>query len=251
MCTLVLLIRPQHPWPLLMAANRDEMSGRPWSPPGRHWPDRAEIIAGRDDLGGGSWLGLNDFGVTAAILNRVGTLGPAPGKRTRGELVLESLDHADASTAAEALADLDGRAWRPFNMVIADNRDAFWLRGSGGRRVEVFPIPPGLHMLTALDLDDRTSPRISANLPRFMAAPIPDPAAGDWESWRALLGDRGNDGDGEEAASMCFSRPDGFGTVSSSMLALPAPSNDGGKPQWLFAPGSPDCEGFVPVSSLF
>jgi uncharacterized protein with NRDE domain len=247
MCTLVLLRRPEHRWPLLVAANRDEMEGRPWSPPGRHWPDRADVVAGRDDLGGGSWLGVNDYGVVAAILNRVGTLGPAPGKRSRGELVLEALDHADSAIAAQSLAELDGRAWRPFNMVVADNRDAFWLRASGGRRVEVFPIPPGLHMITALDLDDAASPRIAAYHSRFAAAVVPDPDAGTWDAWQALLADTSGHADGEEAASMCFRRPDGFGTVSSSLLAVSAPGEGDNPPRWLFAAGRPDSAPFSAV----
>ena len=40
MCTVVILRRPGHDWPLLLAGNRDEMKGRPWKPPARHWPDR-------------------------------------------------------------------------------------------------------------------------------------------------------------------------------------------------------------------
>ena len=131
MCTLVLLRRPGNGWPLILGANRDEMHDRPWTAPGRHWPDRPEVVAGRDDLAGGSWLGLNDEGVVAAILNRRGTLGPAPGLRSRGELVLDALDHADARDAADALAALDARAFRPFNLVVADDRDAFWLRARG------------------------------------------------------------------------------------------------------------------------
>ena len=70
--------------------------------------------------------------MVAAVLNRVGSLGPAAGKRSRGELVLEALDHADAAAAAKALADLDPEAYRPFNLLIADARDAFWLRHAGG-----------------------------------------------------------------------------------------------------------------------
>lgn len=92
MCTLVILRRPGHDWPVLLAANRDEMAGRPWEPPGRHWPDRDEVVGGIDLESGGSWLARNDHGVVAAILNRAGSLGPAPGKRTRGELVLDALD---------------------------------------------------------------------------------------------------------------------------------------------------------------
>src|ERR671932_1766584 len=117
MCTVVLLRRPGHRWPLILAANRDEMIGRPAKPPGRHWPDRADVVAGLDELAGGSWLGLNDSGVVAGVLNRHGTLGPAEGRRSRGELVLEALDHADAAEAAEALAALEPRAYRPFNLV--------------------------------------------------------------------------------------------------------------------------------------
>ena len=144
MCTLVILRRPGHAWPLLFAANRDEMVDRPWQPPGRHWADRPEVIAGRDELAGGTWLGVNDDGVAAAVLNRIGSLGPTREKRSRGELVLEALDHADASAAAEALADLDGSAYRSFNLVIADNQDAYWVRSTGVARVDVAPVPTGL-----------------------------------------------------------------------------------------------------------
>src|SRR6266581_9268973 len=107
MCTLVILRRPEHPWPIIIGAYRDEMIDRAALPPGRHWPDRPEIVAGLDRLAGGSWLGLNDWGVAAAVLNRHGSLGPAAGLRSRGELVLAALDHADAVAAAEALSDLD------------------------------------------------------------------------------------------------------------------------------------------------
>ena len=155
MCTLIVLRRPGRRWPLLLAANRDEMAGRPWRGPGRHWPDRAHVVAGMDEEAGGSWLGVNDHGVVAGVLNRAGSLGADPDKRSRGELVLEALDHADARAAAEALADLDGHAYRPFNLVVADNRDAFWLRNGDDNpagEVESRTIPPGLSMLTAHDL---------------------------------------------------------------------------------------------------
>ena len=50
-------------------------------------------------LAGGTWLGLNDDGVIAGLLNRINTLGPKEGFRSRGELPLEALDHAEAKTA--------------------------------------------------------------------------------------------------------------------------------------------------------
>src|SRR5256712_10677077 len=96
MCTLVIRRRREHAWPVIIGANRDEMIDRPAKPPGRHWPDRTEVVAGLDLLAGGSWLGLNDWGVAAAVLNRHGSLGPEAGLRSRGGPGLEGLDHADA-----------------------------------------------------------------------------------------------------------------------------------------------------------
>ena len=169
MCTLVILRRPDHRWPVLIGANRDEMIDRPWEPPGRHWPDRPEVAAGLDKLAGGSWLGVNDWGVAAAVLNRHGSLGPAPGQRSRGELVLEALDHADAVAAAEALSHLDPTAYRTFNLIVADERDAFWLRHAGGARIDLHPIKEGLSMIAAGDLDDLGTRRLELALPAFRA----------------------------------------------------------------------------------
>jgi hypothetical protein len=232
MCTVVLLRRPGHPWPLILGANRDEMVGRPAKPPGRHWPDRADILAGLDELAGGSWLGINDSGVAAGILNRHGTLGPAEGRRSRGELVLEALDHADADAAAAALAALEPRAYRPFNLIVADNRDAFWLRHAdptGILPLDVIPLPAGLSMIEAGDLDDPESRRLAAFRPRFAAAPPPDPERGDWTAWEALLDAPPTD-PADPRSGMNFETAAGFATVSSSLIALPAPGIDDGRP---------------------
>ena len=120
-------------------------------------------MAGLDVQAGGSWLGINDHGVVAGVLNRAGTLGPAAGKRSRGELVLEALDHADAAAAAQALGDLDPDAYRPFNLVIADDRDAFWLRHAG--------LLPGFAFRTATGQLARGRRLISCRAPRSAAPP--------------------------------------------------------------------------------
>lgn len=247
MCTVVILRRPGRPWPLIVAANRDEMAGRPWKPPGRHWPDRPEVLAGLDVLAGGSWLGMNDHAVVACVLNRHGTLGPAPGKRSRGELVLEALDHADAADAARALEALEPDSYRPFNMLVADSRDAFWLahRGDGGR-IDATPVAAGVSMLTAHDLNDRTgSPRTARYLDRFRAAPAPDPDADDWWAWQMLLGSTDHAADAGPGGAMTITGPGGFGTSSATMIALPSPG--AGRPVFRFAAGPPDRTAFDPI----
>ena len=242
MCTLVILRRPDHPWPVILGANRDEMIDRPWQPPERHWPDRAETVGGLDVLAGGSWLAVNEHGVVAGILNRTGTLGPQAGRRSRGELVLEALDHADASAAAEALAALEPRSYRPFNLIVADNCDAFWLRHAdptGVMPVAVKKLPLGLSIITAGDLDDTASPRIRAYLPRFRTAPPPDPESADWRSWETLLADSESHV-AEPTGAMNFVTPTGFGTVSSTLIALPAIGRRGVRPLLRFAGWRPE-----------
>src|SRR5947209_11810283 len=188
MCTLVMLCRPDHNWPVLIGANRDEMIDRPGDPPGRHWPDRPEVVAGLDRLAGGSWLGVNDWGVAAAVLNRHGSLGPSLERRSRGELVLEALDHADAVAAAEALSHLDPAAYRTFNLIVADDRNGFWLRHAGGKPVELHPLKDGLSMIAAGEIDDLATRRIELALPAFRAWPAPEPDGQDWAAWESLLG---------------------------------------------------------------
>jgi len=250
MCTVVILRRPSHDWPVLLAANRDELLSRPWLPPARHWPDRADVVAGLDQLAGGTWMGMNESGVVACILNRHGTLGPAAGKRSRGELILEALDHADAVDAAAAMAAVDPAAYRPFNMVIADNRDAWWIAlrdGATGTHMERFP--DGLSMLTEGERNDLAEPRIKAYLQKFEQSVPPDPSTNTWDTWAGLMST--TDATSKNGTAMSVRIGSNFGTSSSSLVALPsadAAHDDGLKPIWLFAAGQPDSTAFRPVT---
>jgi hypothetical protein len=129
----------------------------------------------------------------------------------------------------------------------------FWVRAAGGDGpaaavIEVRPLPDGLSMLTAYDCNDAASPRIRRFLPRFTAAATPDPGGGDWRAWQALLADRSADPGADPGGAMSVVTASGFGTVSSSLLALPA--IPGAAPAvWLFAAGRPGETPFLPVAA--
>ncbi|HVT52511.1 MAG TPA: NRDE family protein [Dongiaceae bacterium] len=246
MCSVIILFRPGHDWPILWASNRDEMLDRPWLPPARHWSDRPDVVAGKDELAGGTWLGVNDAGLVAGILNRRDSLGPMPGKRSRGELVLDALDFADAADAVEMLTELDTNAYRPFNMVLADNTQAFWLRNRGAE-VEAFPVPPGVTMVTASDANDPNSKRIRHFRPLWQAAEAPDPDKEEWSEWEELLASRAHAPDGDAFDAMNIISNTGFGTSSSSIIALPGVQWATRKPIWRFHTGrTPDWQ-LVPL----
>src|SRR5438270_5185907 len=107
------------------------MLDRPWDPPAAYWPERPGVVAGRDRSGGGTWMGVNRHGVVATVLNRPGSLGPAAGKRSRGELPLMALAASSTEAAGATVAELDAGQYRTFNMVLADRDGAIFVRGLG------------------------------------------------------------------------------------------------------------------------
>jgi uncharacterized protein with NRDE domain len=228
MCSIILSIEPER---VLVAANRDEMFARPWRAPARHWQAQPHILAGLDVLAGGTWLGVNDAGVMAAVLNRTGTLGPALGKKSRGALPLIALAAASAADAASRIAALDAAEYRAFNMVVADRHGGIFIRGMQAGQPCVMELSAGFTMVTAHDANDMTAPRIARHLPRFQAAARPDPSSGDWASWQTLLADAAP----PDESALFIPPQNGFGTVCSSLLSLRPEGVD-----WWFAAAQSD-----------
>ncbi len=227
MCSIILSIGAEG---VFAAANRDEMINRPWETPAEYWPG---ICGGRDVLAGGTWLALNRAGVLAAVLNREGTLGPAPGKESRGTLPLRALQHDTAAEGAKTIGTLDAGAFRPFNLVLADENGAFFIRGLGVGQPETVPLAAGVHMITAGEPDDLARPRIAKHLPRFQAAPF--------AQWGKLLAD--SSGDRADQINVKAAQNDGFGTVCASLVSL---AHDR-VTEHMFAAGPPDIVEFLRI----
>jgi hypothetical protein len=160
------------------------------------------------------------------------------------------LDHADAAAAAEALQDINPNAYRPFNLVIADNRDAYCVSVAAtdwGARAEVKPLPYGVSMITARGVNDDRSPRTRSYLPQFRRAAVPDPETGDWRDWRALLSSRIHEAAEGADGAMTIVTDRGFGTVCSSLIALPSIDFPAIRPIFQFAPGRPGETEFTAV----
>ncbi|HEX2385992.1 MAG TPA: NRDE family protein, partial [Candidatus Binatia bacterium] len=69
MCTLAIYLRQFEKYPVVIAANRDEHFARPSEAP-KLWKGDPAIVAGKDLVAGGTWLGVNSAGIAAAIVNR-------------------------------------------------------------------------------------------------------------------------------------------------------------------------------------
>ncbi len=122
MCVLAFAWRAHPRWPLVMFGNRDELHARPTAPLAR-WDD-LPVIAGRDLLSGGTWLGVAEAGRFAVVTNLRGFGMPAPDRASRGALVTDMLA-GEGEAADPAHASLDG--YNPFNLIVADPAEAWFL----------------------------------------------------------------------------------------------------------------------------
>ena len=165
MCTLAIYFHTSPEFPVVVAANRDEFYDRPATAPGAI-PNAPWIVAGQDLTAGGTWLGLNAHNVVAGLLNRRTGQPPDPTRRSRGLLCLDVLQHASVAAAAAAVCADRGDRYNPFNLLIA-SPDAACVIGNVTGSMVVTPLPPGLHVLTNLELNDAECPRIAKSYRLF------------------------------------------------------------------------------------
>lgn len=115
MCLIVLAIG-QHPrFPLVLAANRDEFHARP-AKQAHWWPDKPDILGGRDLQAGGTWLALHRNGRFATVTNYRDAEPPSPRHRSRGHLVTDFLE-SDLEPSA-FLETVDENAYAGFNLIV-------------------------------------------------------------------------------------------------------------------------------------
>jgi len=185
MCTLIVIHRVVPGLPAVFAANRDEFFARPSVGP-RVLDPETGVVGGRDLTAGGTWMGLAPGGFFAGLTNQRQLGGAARGRRSRGEVVLETLRAGARGGVAAArayLEGLDGRDFNPFNLIYG-TAEALWaaygrLDGDGALRFE--PVPPGVHVLPNDVLDSAAFPKVKRIRDRLGDLPA------DWPGLRARL----------------------------------------------------------------
>ncbi|MBV9203928.1 MAG: NRDE family protein [Actinobacteria bacterium] len=236
MCTVVVSLAPDDPVPLLLLGIRDEFTGRPWRPPGRHWPG-SPLIGGLDEQAGGTWLAVRpDVPRVGCILNGRGEFAPAGRRRSRGELPLRA-----AAEGPQALKELHAAPevltrYDPFHLVCADTT-AVLLLSWDGRDHGLTELGPDTHVLTNAghmyppgrdNLSKPPDDKAARFGPKFAARRPPgDPAAtiaDAWGDWLTLAAGDGLAGGEPGAILVRRELPDGrvYGSTSVSLVALAA-----------------------------
>ena len=98
------------------------------------------VVCGVDRQAGGTWLGVNQYGLFCAVANRPKQIVPAE-PRSRGLLCRDLLELRTAKeAAARAAKELATGAYAGANYVCADARYAAVVHG--GNRIEVVELRP-------------------------------------------------------------------------------------------------------------
>lgn len=215
MCTLIALHQPDPRVPLVIAANRDEYLERPAAGPAVRASNGRQILAPLDLRAGGTWLGVSDLGVFAALTNR-----PCPepdrSRRSRGLLVTDALGASTAAEAVSHLAALPASAYNPFNLFVADGLRAFVVAYE--QAPTVTELAPGAHLIGNADPDDRSVPKVARLLEE--AERVAEGPAEWWlEGLTAVC--RSHDAEAGPLGSACVHAGD-YGTRSSTLLKIAA-----------------------------
>ncbi|HEX9660909.1 MAG TPA: NRDE family protein [Candidatus Binatia bacterium] len=220
MCTLALFLNVFDRYPLLVAANRDERYDRPSTAPGLIAAD-PKIIAGKDLRAGGTWLGINEYGLLVGILNRRanGATLIHANPRSRGLLCMDLLALRSVAEAREFLCRHEEN-YNPFTVVYVDPEGAGVAFNDKGS-ITMRGLNAGLLVFSSAAAVDTASGKADRAYGRFLSWASESPAqkqSGDWlGGLKTLLGDHSMLSDNDPRDAICVHGTES-GTVSSSII---------------------------------
>ncbi len=149
MCLIVFGLHAHPRYPLVVAANRDELVARPTEPAG-FWQGCDGLLAGRDLVAGGTWMGVTPSGRFAALTNVRDPQSFDPSAPSRGELVVRFLSGAEEPVACLKRLAAEGSRRNGFNLLAAAAGRLACFSNAGGEPREV---EAGIHAVSNAFLD--------------------------------------------------------------------------------------------------
>jgi hypothetical protein len=198
--------------PILIAHNREERLNRQSQAP-RIQSGRPRVVCGIDRNVGGTWAGVNQHGLFAAVINCPKRNVP-PEPRSRGLLCREMLACKTAEEALDkAFGELQSGCYAGGNFFCVDRNKGGVVYG--GDDIDIEMLWPGLHILSSKRLNDRNDPR-----QEFVKRQLTLHRLDTFVSFQAVASrtfSRKRDDSGKWG--IIIAEPD-YGTVSSILLSL-------------------------------
>lgn len=142
MCLILFALKKHSDYPLIIAANRDEYYER-LTEPAQFWPDYPSLLAGRDMVAGGTWLGITKSGRFAAVTNvrePNEMTGLSRGELTKRYLLTTKSPEAYLAELRERQDDYPG-----FNLIVGSKLSLHYFSNRGKNNGK---IDPGIYGLS-------------------------------------------------------------------------------------------------------
>jgi uncharacterized protein with NRDE domain len=149
MCIILFAFDCHPDYKFICAANRDEYYSRP-TREASFWENK-NILAGKDLVRGGTWLGITRSGRFAALTNYRDPSAFMPDALSRGLLVLSCLESSEPAPAIIRRVSKDDGAYNGYNLLLGD-MDGLYYHSNRLPGSEVH-IEPGVHGLSNSLLD--------------------------------------------------------------------------------------------------
>jgi hypothetical protein len=152
-----------------LLCNRDERNSRqPALGPHCHEKNGVKYIAPIDGDHGGSWIGVNEFGLSLCLLNRYGDVDLHPDRKyiSRGLLLIDLFDCFDVWQVKSCINEVNLSRFRPFNLVVLSQTEESTLLEWTGSRYSFIDNVDGHVPLTSTSL---TEPGIAIERQRQFA----------------------------------------------------------------------------------
>lgn len=171
MCVLALYFQEFKDYPLIVAANRDEYLTRPSASP-QVLVETPLVFGGKDLVAGGTWLGVNEHGLLAGILNRRSEAAKDHSPtRSRGLLCFDILGTKEPAEAWALLRREKGSNYQPFNLLFANAKEAFVAHNIRDK-IECIKLDKGLHVIGNSSIYDSVSAKTNHAHTLFFDAEI-------------------------------------------------------------------------------
>ncbi len=158
MCLFATAFRTIPGCPILALINRDEFRTRQTAPPELVRDNQITWFGGTDLQAGGTWMGVNQFGLIVGVTNRQKSDVPET-PRSRGWLCRDLLQCADTNAAfAEAKRLLSRHQFDGFNLLLLSAAKGLVVEAAD--EVVVRELSPGLHCIGNGTLDDAADRRV-------------------------------------------------------------------------------------------
>lgn len=125
MCLILFAVSPSPHHHLVVAANRDEQHSRATERAG-FWHDQPGLLAGRDMVAGGTWLGVSTGGRFAAVTNFAEQPPEPLPPLSRGELTANFLSSDMDCLLYMESVQKRSESYRGFNLLLSDGKSVFY-----------------------------------------------------------------------------------------------------------------------------